>query len=145
MVLHDLGMIKRIFGGTDSPEELRELYREAMLMTLARATHADSYTSHVEVETVRAVYQHHVGEEISSADVRVAAASDLFETAPLEKWLGGVSRRLDEAHCKSIVKALIEVIHVDGHLRTGEADFFNMVVGALRLSPIDIVEICGAD
>jgi uncharacterized tellurite resistance protein B-like protein len=144
MALNDLSVVRRIFGGSDNPEQLQDLYREAMLMTLARATHADSYTSHAEVETVISAYEHHVGEKISSADVRVAASSDLFETAPLEKWLAGVSRRLDEAHCKAIVKALIEVIRVDGHIRSGEADFFNMVVGALRLSPIDIVEICGA-
>jgi uncharacterized tellurite resistance protein B-like protein len=142
MAIMDFSVVKRLLGGSQSAEDTEELYREAMLLTLARATHADSHTTCAEVDTVLDAYQRHTGETISSADVRVAASSDLFESAPLDKWLAGVARRLDEDHCKSIVKALIEVIRVDGHIRSGEGDFFNMVVAALRVTPIDIVELC---
>lgn len=142
MALKDLSVIKRLFGASEDAGQLRELYREAMLMTLARATHSDAYTTHVEVETVQRIFQQYMEEEVSSADVRVAASSDLFESAPLEKWLGSVARRLDHEQCKTIVKALIEVIRVDGRVLSGEADFLNMVVGALQITPMDIVEIC---
>lgn len=141
MAIKDFSLLKRLRGVQPSADEQDALFREAMLMTLARATHADAYTTRAEVDTVRAVYQRHTGQDVSAADVRVAASSDLFETAPLEKWLHSVSRKLDEQHCKAIVKALIEVIRTDGHVRSGEADFFNMVVGALRLTPIDVVEL----
>lgn len=141
MAIKDFNLLKRLRGTPISAEEQQALFREAMLMTLARATNADAYTTRAEVDTVRAVYTRHTGEEVSAADVRVAASSDLFETAPLDKWLSSVSRKLDDEHCKDIVRALIEVIRTDGFVRSGEADFFNMVVDALKLKPIDIIEI----
>lgn len=143
MAIKDFGLLERISAEQMSPEEIRQLFCETALMTLSRATHADSHTSRVEVETVRAVYRRCTGEEVSAADVRVAASSDLFVRAPLEKWLASVASRLDETHRRDIAKALIEVIRVDGHIRPGEGDFFDMVAGALGLTPIDIVEICG--
>jgi uncharacterized tellurite resistance protein B-like protein len=139
--LKNFSLVKRLFGDRETAADPDELFREALLMTLARATHADSFTSPAEVETVREVYRRHTGEELSAADVRVAAASELFAAASLDKLLGSAARRLDAAHCRTIAHALIEVIRTDGQVRSGEADFFNMVAGALRLTPIDIVEI----
>jgi uncharacterized tellurite resistance protein B-like protein len=143
MAINDFSLLQHVFTERTGAPDIEQLYREAMLMTLARATDADAHTSPVEVDTVRAVYRRFTGEEISAADVRVAAASELFARTPLEKLLGQVSRRLEPERCRDIVRALIEVIRVDGQLRAGEGDFFNRVVGALRLTPIDIVAICG--
>lgn len=141
MTAKHFSLVRRLLGGRDTVEDLDALFREALLMTLARATHSDSFTSHAEVETVREIYKQHTGLEVSAADVRVAAASDLFETASLDKWLGSVARRLDQTRNRSIARALIEVIRTDGQVRSGEADFFNMVADALGLRPIDILEI----
>lgn len=145
MALCQLSLIRRLFGSSEpSEQEKAELYREAMLMTLARGTSSDHYTDAAEVETVVNIVSKHVGESVSEADVRVAARSDLYETAPLEKCLGRCSRLLDETQRKNIVRALIEVIRADGHIRSGEADFFNMVVGALGLTAIDILDLASA-
>jgi uncharacterized tellurite resistance protein B-like protein len=141
MAAKHFSLVRRLLGGRGKVEDLDALFREALLMTLARATHADSFTSPAEVETVREVYKRHTGVDVSAADVRVAAASDLFEAASLEKWLGSVARRLDQTRCRALARALIEVIRTDGQVRSGEADFFDMVADALGLRPIDIVEI----
>ena len=91
-----LSNILKIFGGakpTDAEKE--DLFKEATLMTLARATASDTNIKPVEVETVRLIIERVTGEECSDADVRVAANSKLYETAPLDKYLARVGKILD--------------------------------------------------
>ena len=142
MALANFSLIRRLLGNVEPTEqEKSELFREALLMTLARGTSADSYTDAAEVETVAKIIEVHLGAEVASADIRIAARSDLYETAPLEKWLSNCAKVLDLGQRKVIVHALIEVIRVDGHIRSGEVDFFNMVVDALNLTAIDVLEL----
>ncbi len=137
MSITNLAHIKKFFGGADNPEEKRELYKEMLLMTLSRATRADMVTYESEVETVQSILLKLLGEEISSADIRVAAASELFETAPINKYLERVGPQLDSKQNQSIVNALIEVFGADGQISALEVDFFNMVVEALNLTPAE--------
>lgn len=137
MSITNLAHIKKFFGGTDNPEEKRELYKEMLLMTLSRATRADLVTNESEVETVQGILLKLLGEEVSSADIRVAAASELFETAPISKYLERVGPQLDSKQNRSIVSALIEVFGADGQISALEVDFFNMVVEALNLTPAE--------
>ena len=139
MSITKLAHIKKFFGGTNNPEEKRELYKEMLLMTLSRATRADLVTNKSEVETVQGILLKLLGEEISSADIRVAAASELFETAPISKYLERVGSQLDPDQNRSIVQALIDVFGADGQVSAQEVNFFNMVVEALDLTPADIV------
>jgi len=139
MSITNLAHIKKFFGGTDNPEEKHELYKEMLLMTLSRATRADLVTNESEVETVQGILKKLLDEDISSADIRVAAASELFETAPISKYLERVGQQLDSGQSQSIVNALIEVFAADGQVSALEVDFFNMVVESLNLSPAEIV------
>ena len=142
MALKNFSIIRRLLGENEpSDSEKHDLFREALLMTLARGTHADSYTDAAEVETVAKIIETHLGEVVPESDIRVAARSDLYESAPLDKWLKQCSRALDVSQRLAIVHALVDVIRVDGHVRSGEADFFNMVVDALDLKPVDVLNV----
>jgi uncharacterized tellurite resistance protein B-like protein len=141
MGLADFSLVKRIFGGSKaSEEEQRELFRQTLILTLSRATSADQYIEHAEVDTVKKILKQHLGEDLDAGEIRVAARSDLFEAQPLDRTLNQVGGQLSLSHRIEIARALIEVIRVDGHLRSREADFFNMVAQALGLTPIDIVD-----
>ena len=91
-----LGNILKIFGGAEPTDlEKMDLMKEAALMTLARATASDTNIKAVEVDTVRDILERVTGEDVSSADVRVAANSKLYESAPLEKYLANVGKKID--------------------------------------------------
>ena len=135
MSIRNLSHIKKFFGQIDNPEEKSELYKEMLLMTLARATRADLVTDDSEVAIVQRILLDVIGEEISSKCVRIAASSELYETAPIDKYLARVGQQIEQSQRESIVKALIEVFEADGKVTASEIDFFNMVVEALKLTP----------
>lgn len=139
MSLAGLKNILKIFGGSEpTAEEKRELFKEAALMTLARATASDSNIKKVEVETVRQIVERVTGEEVSVADVRVAANSKLFESAPLERYLEDVGRKIEVQDRLHIAQALAEVINSDERVSSREVVFFNMVAGAFQLTPAEL-------
>lgn len=139
MAIIDLGIVKTIFGGSaPSPEQQRDLVKEVLLMTLARAASADSNTNPVEIETVQRVLKDTTGDEISLADIRVAAASELFERAPLEKYLGSVAASLTTSDRVTVAQSLAEVIRSDVKVGAEETAFFNKVVAALDISAAEL-------
>lgn len=139
MAIIDLGIVKTIFGGSaPSPEQQRDLFKEVMLMTLARAASADSNTNPCEVETVQRVLKDATGDEISLADIRVAAASEIFETAPLEKYLSSVAGSLTASDRTTVAQSLAEVIRSDVKVGEEETAFFNTVVAALEISAAEL-------
>ena len=137
MALVDLSNIKRLFGGERDAQASPEVRRELMVMVLARATDADSYTHPAEVEVVQKVLEEHLGEPIDSSDIRIAARSALYETAPLEKYISRVGPTLDKSDRRSILSALVEVLRADERVATSEARYFNMVAAALELDYAD--------
>ena len=139
MSIANLSNVLKIFRGTDlTPEEETELFREVLLMTLARASSSDANIAPVEVETVKAIVEKSTGSEISAADVRVAAASELYETAPLEKYLSSCGRKLDASSRVTTVQALAEVIKSDTQITSREVQFFDMVALALAVTPAEL-------
>lgn len=114
-----------------------EIYRELFVLVLARATDADAYTHPAEIASVQAVIKEHLSEDITSSDIRTAALSKLYESAPLHKYLAEVGPRLSRPQRRSIIRGLVEVLRADGSVSTGEAEFFNMVTMALGLSAAD--------
>jgi uncharacterized tellurite resistance protein B-like protein len=138
MSIADLSSIFRLFSSEPTEEDKAQLFKEAILMTLGRATSADSNIKNIEVDTVRQVVQKFIGEEVSEKDVRMAANSKLFESAPLERYLTGVGRKLDVTQRIIISNALIEVIRSDERISTSEVDYFNKVANALALTPADL-------
>ncbi|NIW24144.1 MAG: hypothetical protein GWN29_06005 [Gammaproteobacteria bacterium] len=140
MAIIDLGIVKAIFGGgASSPEQQQDLFKQVLLMTLARAANADSNTNPVEVETVQRAIKDATGDEINLADIRVAAASEIFETAPLEKYLGSVAGSLTSANRVTVAQSLAEVIRSDVKVGDEEIEFFNTVAGALEISAAELV------
>jgi uncharacterized tellurite resistance protein B-like protein len=139
MAIIDLGNVLRIFGGGSlSPDEHDQLVKEVLLMTLARATSSDSNTNPVEVETVRRVLKDITGDEVSEADVRVAAKSEIFESAPLEKYLGSVSRALTASDRSTIARSLATVIRSDTEVTETEIEYFNRMAAALGATAAEL-------
>ena len=138
MALVDLNNIKQLFGGNRETQPDPEVYRELLLMVLARATDADAYTHPAEVQVVQEVLQEHLGEHIEAGDVRFAARSKLYETAPLEKYVSRVGPQLPKSDRRAIISALVEVLKADERVATSEANYFNMIASALDLSFADV-------
>lgn len=142
MALADLTHILNIFGGKECSEaEKEDLFREVLLMTLARATNADSNIDPAEVRTVGDVIKGITGQDVSDADIRVAAGSALYESAPLEKYLAKASRNLTDRQCTSILNGLADVIRSDSDVREREVAFFNAVAAALSVTPAQLVGV----
>ncbi len=145
MSLSYFTVIKKMFGGKDLSEaERHDLVREAMVMTLARVTKSDSNIEAVEIETVQRVIKDKLGEEMSAADIRVAAASELFEAEPLDRYLHKASFVLKDEDKELIARALGEVIHSDGEVRGNETEFFNTVVKELGVADETAAAIRGS-
>lgn len=136
MILSTLNHILKLLGGGEpAPEEREAIFKETVLLVLSRATDSDANIKPIEVDAVRAIIQKVTGEEVSAADVRVAAHSKIYESAPLDKQLGCVARTLALEQRVRIAKALAEVIASDARVTSKEVRFFNGVADALDLTP----------
>ncbi len=140
MSISSLGGVLKIFGGGEpSAEEQAQLFKEVALMTLARATAADSNIKQIEVEMVRDVLKTHTGEDFPVADIRVAAQSAIFERAPLERFVSTSAKKLKWQNRLSIARALAEVIEADDRVTEFELNFFNQIASALDLTPAQLI------
>ena len=139
MSIASLGNILKIFGGSEpTPEERQQVVKETLLMTLARATSADSNIDPVEVSAVQQMIKAVTGDDVSEGDVRVAAHSEVFETTPLATALGKLSGRLTSADKAMIATSLATIIKADRRVSVREAEFFDQVAGALRIKPSEL-------
>ncbi len=139
MGIADLSNVLNIFRGNDSAGDKEALFKEVMLMTLARATSSDANIDPCEVSTVQRILEQHTGEQFSEADVRQASRPTLFQEAPFSKYLGSVRKKLNSQERSRVVRALAEVIKSDTNVRELEIDFFNMVANELKATPAEIV------
>ena len=140
MAIADLTNVLNIFRAqalSDSDQEA--LFKEVMLMTLARATSADANIDPCEVSTVQEILKAHTGDDFSDSDIRLASRPTLYEEAPFGKYLSTVRKSLSSKARAEIVQALSEVIRSDTKVRELEIDFFNMVAGELKVTPAEII------
>ena len=121
-----------------SDEDKKSLFEESLLMTLARATSADCNIDSVEVQTVQKIMKSVVGADVTTADVRVAALSDMFKEASIDKYLAKVQSKLDVSERQTIARSLAHLIQVDGKVSPFEVEFFNKVSSALSLTPAEL-------
>ncbi len=136
MAIADLSRVLKIFSkSSPSEEKQKELYREVLLMTLARASRTDSNIHPVEIETIQQIMQRETGQELTEADIRKAARPDLYESVNLRKYLRSVQGQLKVEDRIKIVQAVADVIKSDTQINALEIDFFNRVVDALRITP----------
>jgi uncharacterized tellurite resistance protein B-like protein len=121
-----------------TPEEQLALFREVVLLTLARTTSADYTIERVEVETVQRIVKEVTDVEVSAEDVNIAANSRLFEKEPLENYLSGVRRKLDAKQRAILLKSIADVIRSDEKTNLSESKFFDRVANALDATPSEI-------
>jgi len=139
MAIADLKNVLNIFGGSDlSEDKQNELFKEVLVMTLARAADADINIQTVEVDRIREIIREHTGEDVSAADIRVAARAELYAEATLRKYLTSVRKKLNPEHRAETVTALADVFRSDQSVSVLEVDFFNGVVEALEVTPAQI-------
>ena len=146
MAIADLKNVLNIFGGADITEDdQNELFKEVLLMTLARAADADINIQTVEVERIQIILKRHTGEDFSSADIRVAARAELYAEATLRKYLGSVRKKMSDAHCAETIQALADVFRSDSNVSVLEIDFFDGVANALQVTPAQIAGLVAGD
>ena len=136
MALVDFNKVRQLFGDTSSQDDA-DLFRELFVLVLARATDADSYTHPVEIASVQATIREELGEELSDGEIRTAALSKVYESAPLQKCLADAAPKLAMDQRRAILRGLVSVMKADDRISSREADFFNMVVASLQLSAAD--------
>ncbi len=136
MAIADLTRALKIFGeSSPSEEKQKELYREVLLMTLARASSPDANIDPVEIETIQQIMQRETGQELTEADIRKAARPELYGSVYLRNYLRSVQRQLKAEDRSKIVQAVADVIKSDTQINVLEIDFFNRVVETLRITP----------
>ncbi len=132
MTIAERSSVLKLFSGSSpSEEEQKELYREVLLITLARGSNSDSNIHPMEIETIQQIMQRETGHEVTEADIRKAARSHLNDSARLRKYLRSVRRRLKLKDRIKIVQSLAEVIESDTQINVLEIDFFMRAVDAL--------------
>ena len=132
MTIAERSSVLKLFSGSSpSEEEQKELYREVLLITLARGSNSDSNIHPMEIETIQQIMQRETDHEVMEADIRKAARSHLNDSARLRKYLRGVRRRLKLKDRIKIVQSLAEVIGSDTQINVLEIDFFMRAVDAL--------------
>ena len=140
MSIADLSNVLSIFRGSDiGPEAQKELFKEVLLMTLARASSSDAAIQEIEVEHIQEIMQTETGEEFTAADIRKAARSDLYEKVPLRKYLSSASRKLASTDRVRIIRTLAEVIRSDTEVSVLEVDFFNDIADSLKATPAELM------
>ena len=146
MAIADLKNVLKIFGGSDvSEEEQNELFKETLLMTLARAADADINIQSAEVDRIREILKDHTGEDFSAADVRVAARAELYAEATLRKYLASVAKKLSDAQRAETIQALLEVFRSDKNVSVLEIDFFNRVADSLGVTAAQVAGLTAGD
>ena len=146
MAIADLKNVLKIFGGSEiSAEAESQLFKEVLLMTLARAADADINIQAAEVDRIREILKKHTGEDFSSADIRVAARAELYAEATLVKYLKSVSKKMSTAHRVATVQALADVFRSDQSVSILEVDFFDNVVTSLNVTPSQLAGLIAGD
>jgi len=139
MATIDLSYIRNLFGDGTKSEGDEQAYRELLLMVLARATDADCYTHPAEIEAVQRVIKEQLNEDISEEDITSVATTDLYQSAPLERYISRLAPKLSIEQRQNIVHGLMEVMRSDGQVAASEIEYFNEVVMALRLTYAEVV------
>lgn len=139
MAIADLSNVLNIFRGSDIDEEAQnELFKEVLLMTLARAADADINIQSVEVERIQALIKEHTGEECSAADIRLAAREELYAEATLRKYLASVRKKLTPDQRAEVIQTLADVFRSDSEVSVLEVDFFNRVAESLQVTAAQV-------
>jgi len=133
--------LTNIFGGEQSlsEDEQNKLFEELLFLTLSRASRSDLDISEVEITTIQQILKESAAIEATEQEIRTAGMSELYEVAPLDKYVAKASKGLTAAQRYKIIAALHQVIAVDGKVSATEADFFDNIANAMNLRPVEMV------
>ena len=145
MISSGLNSILKLFQSGSTKQSTEDIFNETVLMTLARTTSADTNIKHIELEAVQQIVKDTTGEEVSLSDIRVAAKSQLFESATLDRYLGSVGKVLNLKQKISLLESVVNVIHSDQRVSSREITFFNMVSDALGVTPAELMGLTISD
>ena len=146
MAIADLKNVLKIFGGAEiSADHEQQLFKEVLLMTLARAADADINIQAVEVDRIREILKTYTGENFSSADIRVAARAELYAESTLVKYLNSVYKKMSDDHRAQTIQALADVFRSDSNVSVLEVDFFDNVAAALHIKPSQVAGLVAGD
>ncbi len=129
--------LKSFSESSPSEEEQKELYREVLLMTLARAASSDANIHPVEIETIQQIMQRETGQELTEADIRKAGRPELHDSVYLRQYLRSVQHQLKAEDRSKIVQAVADVIKSDTQINVLEIVFFYQVANALRITLVE--------
>ncbi len=138
MALIDFSTIKELISDSTGGKNKEVLFKEVLLLVLARATRADANVESIEVIHVQNALKEITGDEFSEADILTAASSEIFETQSLERTLANATKKLSEKDRITILECLASLIRADTFVRDPELEFFNHVATALRASPSEV-------
>lgn len=139
MISSGLNSILKLFNAESEKQSITDVFNEAVLMTLARATIADTNIKRIELETVQTIVKETTGEDVSLADIRVAAKSKLFESAPLDRHLVSVGKVLDLKQKISLLESVASVIKSDERVSPREIRFFNIVAQSIGITAAELM------
>ena len=135
-------LIKLVFGGGKLlDEKQQELYSEIMFMVLSGAARADLNIEKVEVERIRDILKTNLDREFTAHEIELAGETELFATAPIQKYVAKASRVLSVEQRENVLRAMIEVFLSDGRMGVLEKDYFDSIVAALHLKPSEMLQL----
>ena len=143
MALIDFSTIKDLITDLSAGKDEEVLFKEVILLVLARATRADSNVESIEVEHIQKALRELTGEEFSRGDILTASSSEIYETQSLERTLANAARKLGQEKRSVILSCLADLIRADSSIRDQELDFFDQVATALKATPSEIAGLCG--
>lgn len=141
MSIFSFSFLKEAFGGSKqlTAKEQQEMFEELLFLVLSRASRSDLDISEVEVSKIAELLKSTAGIEANEQEIRTAGMSELYEVASLEKYVSRASKSLSDDQCYKVVSALYDVITADGKVNAAEADFFDSVIAAMELRPIQLL------
>ena len=143
MALIDFSTIKDLITDLSAGKDEEVLFKEVILLVLARATRADSNVESIEVEHIQKALKELTGEEFSRGDILTASSSEIYETQSLERTLANAARKLGQEKRSVILSCLADLIRADSTIRDQELEFFDQVATALKATPSEIAGLCG--
>ena len=125
MALIDFSTIKDLITDLSAGKDREVLFKEVILLVLARATRADSNVESIEVEHIQKALRELTGEEFSRGDILTASSSEIYETQSLERTLANAARKLGQEKRSVILSCLADLIRADSSIRDQELEFFD--------------------
>lgn len=138
MALIDFSTIKELISDRGAGKSHEVLYKEVLLLVLARAARADSNIESIEIAHVQEALKEATGDEYSKADILTAASSEIYETHSLKRALANATRKLSDEDRINILNCLESLIRSDNQIRYSELEFFDYVATALQATPSEI-------